>query len=91
MLLMYNRTYVAEIGTPVMYVCVDGSFCCGCKETLGDCGEGKETWCCSYEWQCSVGQGRVDLEKITELLDVALVGMKSNLPSFSKIQCLHQR
>lgn len=59
-----------------VFLFANGSVCCGCKETFGDCGEGKETWCCSYEWQCAVGQGRVDGEEKTGLLDVALVGMK---------------
>jgi|SRR6266496_1515432 len=61
---------------PNVVLFTNGSVCCGRKETFGDCGEGKETWCCSYEWQCTVGQGRVDVEKKMGLLDVALVGMK---------------
>lgn len=63
MLLMYNRTYAAEIGIfpcPLWSGVDFVSFCSGSKETLGDCGEGEKAWCCSNEWQCAVGEGRVE-------------------------------
>jgi len=77
MLLMYNRTYAAEIGNfPTWGGDVDSSFCRGGKETLGDCREGEKTWCCGYEWQCALGKGRVKLLGPRRLLwDVAFVGL----------------
>jgi hypothetical protein len=62
MLLMYNRTYAAEIGafSKIETFLANISICRRCKETFGDCGEGEETGCYGYEWQCTVGEGRVE-------------------------------
>jgi hypothetical protein len=89
MLLMYNRTYTAEIGMFLRVdFCVDYSVCCGCKEAFGDRGEGKEAWCFGYKWQCAVDKGRVDILDGDTNIQCSIWSLRSDyyLPSYATNQ-----
>lgn len=78
MLLMYNRTYAAEIGMFGLIPLIDCSVCCGCKETVGDRREGKEARCRRYQWQCAVDKGRS--------VDVVNENVRCNIDAYDE-QC----